>query len=136
MKTNDQNSASGAVNGAPLLWLRLEGVCVFILSILLYARSGASWWQFGLLLLVPDLSMTGYWLGARVGALAYNAAHTYAGPLLLAGVALAGSHASWLPYCLIWFAHIGMDRGLGYGLKYPGTFKSTHLGWLGAQSPA
>jgi Domain of unknown function (DUF4260) len=28
---------------------------------------------------------------------------------------------------LIWFAHIGMDRTVGYGLKYPTSFKDTHL---------
>jgi hypothetical protein len=28
---------------------------------------------------------------------------------------------------LIWLAHIGADRLLGYGLKYPTTFKDTHL---------
>jgi len=134
MKTNDQTTEPGCVNGSPLGLLRIEGLFVFILSIFLYSRSGASWWLFALLLLVPDLSMTGYWLGARAGAMAYNAVHTYAGPLLLIGLALAGSHANWLPYGLIWSTHIGMDRGLAYGLKYPGTFKSTHLGWLGART--
>jgi hypothetical protein len=28
---------------------------------------------------------------------------------------------------LIWLAHIGADRLLGYGLKYPTAFKDTHL---------
>lgn len=35
-----------------------------------------------------------------------------------------------LSLCLIWLAHIGMDRMLGYGLKYPTDFKDTHLGRL------
>ena len=65
MKTNDQTTEPGCVNGSPLGLLRIEGLFVFILSIFLYSRSGASWWLFALLLLVPDLSMTGYWLGAR-----------------------------------------------------------------------
>lgn len=26
-----------------------------------------------------------------------------------------------------WLAHIGADRLLGYGLKYPSSFKDTHL---------
>jgi hypothetical protein len=30
--------------------------------------------------------------------------------------------------CVIWVAHIGFDRLLGYGLKYPTAFKDTHLG--------
>ena len=28
---------------------------------------------------------------------------------------------------LIWIVHIGVDRTLGYGLKYPTDFKDTHL---------
>ncbi len=28
-------------------------------------------------------------------------------------------------------AHIGMDRALGYGLKYPTSFQDTHLGRFG-----
>jgi len=28
---------------------------------------------------------------------------------------------------LIWLVHIGADRLLGYGLKYPTAFKDTHL---------
>ena len=28
---------------------------------------------------------------------------------------------------LIWLTHIGVDRAVGYGLKYPTDFKDTHL---------
>ena len=28
---------------------------------------------------------------------------------------------------LIWLTHIGVDRAIGYGLKYPTGFKDTHL---------
>ena len=28
---------------------------------------------------------------------------------------------------MIWIAHIGMDRMLGFGLKYPTRFSDTHL---------
>ena len=133
MKTNDECPLSGSVIGAPLVWLRMEGVFVFILSILFYARTEASWWLFLTMLWAPDLSIAGYWLGARVGAVAYNVAHSYVGPVALAGVVVvvAASHQALLSYCLIWMAHIGMDRALGYGLKYPDAFKSTHLGTLG-----
>jgi hypothetical protein len=131
MKTNNQNVDFGAVTAGPLIWLRCEAGFVFILSILLYARTGASWWQFLILLLVPDVSMAGYWLGARWGAVCYNVAHSYVGPLALATIAVAFSHERWLPYLLIWTAHIGMDRALGYGLKYPNAFKKTHMGRLG-----
>ena len=33
-----------------------------------------------------------------------------------------------LQLALIWLAHIGMDRLVGYGLKYRGALKETHLG--------
>jgi hypothetical protein len=32
---------------------------------------------------------------------------------------------------IIWFGHIGMDRLVGFGLKYPDSFQHTHLGWKG-----
>jgi hypothetical protein len=32
-----------------------------------------------------------------------------------------------LTYALIWTAHIGVDRLLGFGLKYPTRFQDTHL---------
>jgi hypothetical protein len=32
---------------------------------------------------------------------------------------------------LVWLAHIGVDRLLGYGLKYNDNFQHTHLGWIG-----
>jgi hypothetical protein len=72
MKTNDNRIDIGFVRGAPLVWLRLEGLLFFILSIILYSRTGASWWRFGLLLLTPDISFAGYYLNARWGAAVYN----------------------------------------------------------------
>ena len=32
---------------------------------------------------------------------------------------------------LVWLAHIGIDRALGYGLKYQAGFAFTHLGRIG-----
>jgi hypothetical protein len=131
MKTNVRNGNVGAATGAPLVTLRLEGAVVFILSIVLYGHLRAGWGRFLLLLLVPDLSMAGYWLGARWGAVCYNLAHSYVGPILLAAFAIMAAQLGWIPYLLIWGAHIGMDRALGYGLKYPLGFKQTHLGLIG-----
>lgn len=71
--------------------------------------------------------MLGYLVNVRAGAQLYNAVHTYVGPLLLALYSMGASHPVLLPLTLIWFAHIGMDRMLGYGLKYPTHFKDTHL---------
>jgi hypothetical protein len=119
----------GAVAPPVRHWLRLEGLAVFLLAVLLYGRGEYSWWLFAALVLVPDASMVGYLAGARVGAVVYNAAHSYAGPLLLAAGLLLTGRALALP--LIWLAHIGADRLVGYGLKYPTSFADTHLGTIG-----
>jgi hypothetical protein len=111
--------------------LRLEGAAVFTAAIALYAHAGFSWRLFALLILAPDLAMLPYLIGPRAGAAAYNLFHTYALalPLALAGCWLASSIAFALG--LIWIAHIGMDRMLGYGLKYDSGFSDTHLGRAG-----
>jgi hypothetical protein len=38
-----------------------------------------------------------------------------------------------VPIALIWINHIGVDRLLGWGLKYPAGFGWTHLGRIGKQ---
>ena len=115
-------------------WLRVEGLAVLALSVALYADSGLGWVVFALLFFVPDLFMLGYLAGPRVGALSYNLVHTYTVPLLLAGGSLLLGGSELLPVTLIWFAHIGMDRALGYGLKLPSGFHETHLGRIGRRS--
>ena len=103
-------------------------------SVVLYARTGASWWLFAALWLLPDLSMLGYLQGPRRGASIYNAIHSYVTPGTLAVMALLlGAHGL-LPYALIWVNHIGVDRLLGYGLKHADGFGWTHLGRLGAKA--
>ena len=107
--------------------LHLEGATVLIVSLFCYHWIQASWLQFALLFLVPDVAMFGYLANVRVGAVSYNAAHCYAAPLLLAACSLGTNHFAILALSLIWIAHIGFDRMLGYGLKYPTRFKDTHL---------
>ena len=115
-----------------LLLLRLEGLAVAAVSAALYARTGASWWLFAALWLLPDLSMLGYFAGPCWGARCYNAIHSYVAPLALFLSALL-LHASGLfPVALIWVNHIGVDRLLGFGLKYADGFGYTHLGMRGS----
>jgi hypothetical protein len=111
----------------PGILLRIEGCLVLALSILLYWQMHFGWLLFAILILVPDISMIGYLGGVKIGASVYNLVHTLAGPLLLIGFSLFTARISLLPYGLIWTAHIGMDRALGFGLKYPTNFKDTHL---------
>jgi hypothetical protein len=118
----------GAVTGAPLVWLRLEGMAALALAALLYCRGGHSWILCAVAFLAPDLSLVAYTAGPRVGAIGYNAAHSYVGPALIAAIALVTGRPP--VAALIWAAHIGLDRVLGYGLKYPTAFEFTHLGRL------
>ena len=111
----------------PSLILRAEGGVIFCASLLLYGEVGAGWILFVALVLVPDLSMLGYLSGARLGAAIYNVVHTLVAPLLLTGFSVAFKQLGLVPYGLIWTAHIGIDRLLGYGLKYPTRFRDTHL---------
>jgi Domain of unknown function (DUF4260) len=111
----------------PSVLLRLEGLMILIASVALYMRLDGNLWRFFLLLLVPDVSMLGYAVNVRVGAVVYNAGHTMTLPLALAIGGLMGGMPQVIPYALIWTAHIGMDRVLGYGLKYPTYFRDTHL---------
>jgi hypothetical protein len=125
----------GAVTGGVRSLLRVEGLALFCCAAAFYALSGASWWLFAVLFLAPDLSFLAYLAGPRAGAVAYNALHATVGPLLLA---LAGIVLPWpmaQPLALIWLAHIGFDRALGYGLKYTSGFGFTHLGRIGRAEP-
>jgi Domain of unknown function (DUF4260) len=123
--------AAGLVTAPVRNILRLEGLAVAALSAVLYARTGASWWLFAALWLAPDLSMVGYLYRPCWGARIYNAIHSYLAPSTLALMALLLRKEALLPFALIWINHIGVDRLLGYGLKYPDGFKWTHLGRLG-----
>ena len=117
----------GTVSGAPNLILRAEGLAVLVASVWAYGEVGAGWMLFAALILAPDLSMLGYLRGPRMGAAAYNAAHTTLGPLALLALGYLGAMPLLTSLALIWGAHVGLDRMMGYGLKYPWAFKATHL---------
>ena len=106
--------------------LRLEAIFVFLAAIVIYTKLGFSWWIFGLLFLAFDISMIGYMLNPKIGAFLYNVVHTYIAPFLLVGVWYFMQKDSVLCIALIWFAHISMDRAIGYGLKLQ-EFNNTHL---------
>ncbi len=112
---------------SPLTLIRLEGLAAAVLAAVVYSRISGSWLVFLLLFLVPDLSMLGYLAGPRVGSAIYNLVHTYLAPILLGAYGVFTQRALILSLALILFAHIGIDRLLGFGLKYPSGFKDTHL---------
>jgi len=118
---------AGAVAGAPHLILRLEGAAVLIAAVAAYAVAGQGWAMFAALFLAPDLSMLGYLRGPRLGAALYNAGHSHLIPAALGALGLTLAQPVLVAIALIWVAHIGFDRMLGFGLKYPDAFGHTHL---------
>jgi hypothetical protein len=111
----------------PRTLLHLEGAVVAVAAVTLYFHLGYPWWLLVVLALAPDLSMVGYAAGNRVGAVAYDVAHTYAIPVALAAVGVLADVELAVQIALVWAAHIGVDRAIGYGLKYPTGFQDTHL---------
>lgn len=98
------------------------------------------WWVVLAAFLAFDLSMLGYLRSTVAGATAYNAVHNYAFPaaaalaaLMLEPVSAAWSTTTGVLACA-WAFHVGVDRALGYGLKLPDSFRSTHLGQIGGKA--
>jgi uncharacterized protein DUF4260 len=122
-----------AIDATVRRWLRIEGLAALMAGVAIYGSAGGSWLLLIPLLLVPDTSMAGYLGGPRLGAWTYNLVHQWAAGLavLAIGVWAAADWAVLLGALLI--AHVGMDRALGYGLKYPTAFQMTHLGRIGAR---
>lgn len=112
----------------PGLLLRLEGLAVLLAALVLYSQVSGNWLMFVALLFTPDVSMIGYLVNVRVGSISYNIVHHYGLPLALGVLSLLAGWTLGLSLALIWAAHLGMDRTLGYGFKYATNFKDTHLG--------
>ncbi len=116
-----------AVGRMPGLLLRLEGAAVLAGSLAMYFDEGFGWVALLVLALAPDLAMIAYAAGPTGGAFVYDLAHTEALPIALGVVGLLASEALAVQLALIWLVHIGVDRLLGYGFKYPTAFRDTHL---------
>ena len=120
-------SWTARVGGPVRTILRAEAIAILAAGIAAYGALGGAWLAFVPLLIAPDISMIGYVRDTRLGALTYDLGHN----LATAGAALGlglGLGAAWLAIAgAVLVAHVGMDRAMGYGLKYPTTFKDTHL---------
>jgi hypothetical protein len=127
------NTFSSATGGVRRL-LRLEGAALMCVALLLFGHFGGSWLRFAALFLAPDLAFAFYLFGPRIGAIAYNTTHTTLGPLALGLFAVLSASPLARALAMIWLAHVGFDRALGYGLKYTSAFRDTHLGRIGRSS--
>jgi len=111
--------------------LNLEDWAVFLLCIFLFSKLPFAWWWFPALLLLPDIGMLGYLISPKIGAWTYNLLHHRAIAALVAAYSLWSDKPGWKLAAIILFAHISMDRAVGYGLKYEDAFSHTHLGTIG-----
>ncbi len=114
----------------PASQLRIEGAAQFALAVWAYHQVDGNWIAFVVLFLVPDLSWLGYLGGNQIGAVVYNVVHNNLLPLALAALGFFDGDPLAIALAFIWFAHIGADRLLGFGLKYSTGFNDTHLGTL------
>jgi hypothetical protein len=136
MPESDHQATTGAVSGTLRTLLRLEGLTLFASMTLLYGFWGGPWWVYAVLFLAPDLSFLGYLAGGRIGAIVYNTMHSYMAPMALMTAGFEFAPPLVISVAMIWLAHIGLDRALGYGLKYSKGFAFTHLGTIGRGAPA
>jgi hypothetical protein len=122
---------TGTVSGGVRTLLRLEGLTLFAGMTSVYGFWGGQWWFYAVLFFAPDLSFAGYLAGPKIGASVYNAMHSTVVPMAMLTVGFGFAPPLVLSLALIWLAHIGFDRALGYGLKYQAGFGFTHLGRIG-----
>lgn len=115
------------VDRLPRLLLRLEGLALLAGGLVLYFDAGLGWVWLLVFVLAPDLSALGYVTGPRLGAVCYDAVHTTVAPVALGVAGVVSGWEAATQAALIWLVHIGFDRLLGYGLKYPTAFDDTHL---------
>lgn len=115
-------------------WQRIEGLIVFVAAVLIYVNLSAAlpWWLAILVFFAPDLSFFAYFFGPKVGAFAYNLVHVYAFGVLFFAFGYVLQIELVLALGVLWLAHSGFDRMLGYGLKLHEGFSQTHLGSVGA----
>jgi Domain of unknown function (DUF4260) len=122
------SAGEGVVAGAPRRWLGIEGLVLLAGALIAFGTLGQPWWLVPAGILVPDIAMTGYMAGTRLGAHLYNLAHATLVPAVMLGVGYWQADRLLMALALIWLAHIGLDRLLGAGLKYNDRFTHTHLG--------
>ncbi len=111
--------------------IKYEELGMFCLSISLYNILGYPWWLFVVLIFAPDISMLGYLINTKVGAILYNIFHHKGLAILLYLLGTFTFNYVFVLAGIIIFGHSSLDRFLGFGLKYNDAFKHTHLGMIG-----
>lgn len=109
--------------------LKLEEAALTIIAIYLLSiyNLGLSFWVWLFLFFTPDIGMLGYVINTKVGAVVYNLFHNKGIALMIAALGYYAHHDVLTAIGILLFAHASFDRIWGYGLKYPDSFKHTHL---------
>ena len=123
-----------AISGMPLRILRSEGLVLLAAALAGYfVGLDEPWW-----LACRLLPFVARCLHGRLREICQGGGDDVQLRPLLSGAGAAGrclasvaGEPLWQAVALVWFAHIGMDRALGYGLKYETDFRDTHLGRIG-----
>ncbi|NCU38922.1 DUF4260 family protein [Candidatus Saccharibacteria bacterium] len=110
--------------------VKVEYLILAIFMAIFYVKVGdfdIAWYWPLLTYFAFDISMIGYLLNPRIGALAYNVGHSLVGPGLLAIIYTLCLNEIVLFVTIIWLFHIFLDRAFGLGLKHTTGFHDTHL---------
>ncbi|MEO6668994.1 MAG: DUF4260 domain-containing protein [Ferruginibacter sp.] len=112
--------------------IKLEEAGIFVISIffLYKLNMNISWWLYAILFFSPDIGMLGYLVNTKLGALTYNFFHHKAIGCILIIFGITQANDYLLFAGLLFLSHSAFDRILGYGLKYPDSFKHTNVGFM------
>lgn len=108
--------------------LKLEQAALLIACYTVSIQLGHPWWLFLALLLLPDISMVGYAVNNRWGAVLYNLFHHQGVAIIVIGIGWYTNQPYVLLAGIVLLGHSAMDRIFGYGLKHTTGFQDTHLG--------
>ncbi len=107
--------------------LKFEYLLLAVAVAIIYVGQGFAWYWLFLLFILFDISLVGYLVNNKVGAVMYNAVHSVIGPVILMIFYILFDNKALLFIDLLWFFHIAVDRTLGFGLKHFEGFHHTHL---------
>ncbi|HTK39916.1 MAG TPA: DUF4260 domain-containing protein [Patescibacteria group bacterium] len=110
--------------------VKIEYLILALFVAIFYVKVGRfdiGWYWLPVVFFAFDLSMVGYLINTRIGALTYNAGHSLVGPGLLAIAYILTLNEVVLFITTVWLFHIFVDRTFGFGLKHATSFQHTHL---------
>src|SRR5262249_59715393 len=98
------SAAEGVVTGAPRRWLGLEGLVLLAGALIAFGALGQPWWLVPAAILAPDIAVSGYLVGNRVGAHLYNLAHATPLPAVLLGAGYWQANRLIIAFAPLWLA--------------------------------